>query len=184
MSESPIYRIEIEFRSSRALKLEELTGLAGAAYTQVAEPDEEAMDGDDPFDIVSPDLRVWAGQNPIGGLNPKPVYHAHLVWYTYFEESNLLGRTEQEADDLDWHCFASEDDAERLAQEWLEPNAWPVMSRAYVYTRMVVVPEWAYNYLNDDERDIPVDDFNEWLRDYIWDEEHRVAERMRVWLAS
>lgn len=183
MSEPTTYRIAIEFTTNRPLTIAELVDLGGQAWTQVHEPNEEQENVDDPYDTIDPDLRLWIGDNEVAGLNPTPVFHAHVAWYEFFDESND-GTLPQQADDVDWECFASEEEAERLAQSWLAPDAWAPMSRARVYVRMVVVPEWAYHYLNEDTRDIPVDDFSEWLSDYIWADEHRVAERMRVWLAS
>ena len=183
MSESPTYRLEIAFTTNRTLTLEELVHLGGIAWTQVNEPSEDWINEDEPYDTIDPVLSLWIGDDEVAGLNPEPVYHAHVAWYEFFDESND-GTLTQQADDVDWECFASEEEAERLAQSWLAPDAWAPMSRARIYVRQIVVPEWAYHYLNDDLRDIPVDDFSDWLSDYIWADEHRVAERMRVWLAS
>lgn len=183
MSEPITYRIAIDFTSNRPLTLEELIDLGGQAWTQVNEPSEEQPNEDDPYSTIDPVLRLWVGRNEVAGLNPVPVFHAHVAWYEFFEEGNE-GKTAQDANDLDWTCFADEAEAEALAQSWLAPDAWAPMSRARVYVRMIVVPEWAYRYLKDETSDIPVDDFSEWLSDYIWSEDNRVAERMRVWLAS
>lgn len=183
MSEPITYRIAIDFTTNRPLTLEELIDLGGQAWTQVHEPSEEQPNEDDPYDTIDPVLRLWVGNDEVAGMNPKPVFHAHLAWYEFFDESND-GTLPQQADDMDWHCFASESDAEEQAQRWLARDAWAPMSRVRVYVRMVVVPEWAYRLLNDEVVESPVEHFSEWLSDYIWADEYRVAERMRVWLAS
>jgi hypothetical protein len=183
MSQSPTYRLEIAFTTNRTLSLEELVHLGGHAWTQVNEPSEDWVNEDEPYDTIDPVLCLWIGDDAVAGLNPKPVYHAHVAWYEFFDESND-GTLPQQADDMDWHCFASEDDADHLSQSWLSPDAWAPMSRVRVYVRTIVVPEWAFRHLNDEIIDLPVDDFSDWLSDYIWADEHRVAERMRVWLAS
>ncbi len=183
MSEPITYRIAIDFTTNRPLTLEELVLLGGQAWTQVHEPSEDQPNEDDPYDTIGAQMRLWIGDNEVAGLNPKPVYHAHVAYYEFFDESND-GTLPQQADDMDWHCFANEAEAEALAQSWLTPDAWAPMSRARVYVRTVVVPEWAYRHLNDEIIDLPVEDFSDWLSDYIWAEENRVAERMRVWLAS
>jgi len=180
MSEPITYRIAIEFTTNRPLTIPELVDLGGQAWTQVHEPNEEQENMDDPYDTIDPDLRLWIGDNEVAGLDPKPVFHAHTTWYEFFEEGN----DSDDVDDVDWHCFANEADAEALAQKWLKPDAWAPMSRVRVHVTTIVVPEWAYRYLNEETTDVPVDDFSDWLSDYIWDKDHRIAERMRVWLAS
>jgi len=183
MSEPITYRITFDFTTDRPLTPEELVHLGGQAFTQIHEPSEDWLNEDEPYETHGVEMRLWVGDNEVAGWKREPVCHAHVAYYEFFDESND-GTLAQQADDMDWHCFAFEDDAETLAQSWLARDAWAPMSRVRVYVRMIVVPEWAYHYLNDDLRDIPVDNFSDWMSDYIWADEHRVAERMRVWLAS
>lgn len=184
MSEATNYRIAIDFRTDRPLTVEELVDLGGQAWTQVNEPSEEQPNEDDPYTTIDAELRLWIGENEVAGLNAKPVYHAHVAWYHFFEEGNP-GRTARDADDTDWHCFADEKEAEQMAQGWLADDAWERGCRAHVGVRMIVVPEWVFLYLNSsetsDEDDLV---WADWSSDEVWNEERRVGERMRVWLAS
>ena len=185
MSEAITYRIAIDFTTNRPLTLEELIDLGGQAWTQVNEPSEEQPNEDDPYSTIDAEMRLWVGKDEVAGLNPKPVYHAHVAYYELFEEGNL-GRTARDADDMGWYCFAEESQAEELAEEWLADDAWTKGSRAHVGVRMIVVPEWVNDYLRSS--DAGTEELNdrwlEWSQGEVWNEERRVGERMRVWLAS
>jgi hypothetical protein len=183
MSEPITYRITFDFTTDRPLTPEELVHLGGQAFTQIHEPSEDWLNEDEPYSTHGVEMRLWVGDNEVAGWKREPVCHAHVAYYEFFEEGHF-NRPSNEADDMDWHCFPNEAEADALAERWLGEDAWAKGSRVNVGVRMIVVPEWAYHYLNDDLRDIPVDNFSDWLSDYIWADEHRVAERMRVWLAS
>ena len=185
MSEPITYRIAIDFTTNRPLTLSELVDLGGQAWTQIHEPSEEQENEDDPYDTVDPVLRLWVGDSEVAGLDPKPVFHAHVAWYEYWEDGNWSNQ-KIDMDDTGWHCFAHESEAEELAEEWLAPDAWPEGSRANVGVRMIVVPEWDKDYLESSD---PIDSeleskWHEWSCKEVWNEERRVGERMRVWLAS
>jgi hypothetical protein len=171
------YRVGATFETETELPLSELVSLVRLL--------EDSIKFGRPscFEVTDLEVEGWMGENPVGGLNPPTDnLHAYLVWYEYFAKGNE-GTTVQESDDLDWHCFGTEEEAEALAQEWLAPEAWEEGSRVAVTIRWVSFPAWAVGFLNDDVRDIPVEDFNDWLSDEVWREERRVGERRRLWLA-
>lgn len=183
MSEPITYRIAFDFTTNRPLTLDELIDLGGQAYTQVNEPNEEQENEDDPYDTAGVEMRLWVGEDEVAGLNEKPVYHAHVAYFEFFEEGHF-NRPSDEADDFDWHCFADEAEAEALAEIWLAEGYWAKGSRVNVGVRMIAVPEWVHIYLESSKNDEEANDkWLEWSPGEVWNKERRVGERMRVWLA-
>ena len=183
MSEPINYRIAIDFTTNRPLTLDELIVLGGQAWTQVHEPADDEEESD-PFETIGVELSLYVGEDEVGGLNPKPVHHAHVAYYQYFEEGNP-GHTMQEASDVDWYCFADEAEAEATAERWLAAGAWSSTARVNVGVRIIVVPEWVSLYLQSSETSDEDDaTWADWSQDEVWNIERRVGERMRVWLAS
>lgn len=185
MSEPIVYRIATEFSTDRPLKIEELVSMARASLAQVVDSDEDSMD---PFRVVDPVLRVWAGDSEVAGLDPKPVNHVYVAFYEVFLEGNN-GDTKAEADEYGRMTFLED----RLAQEkadWYLENVEMILgvrrvagSRVKVGVRMVVVPEDIYSLLSahrwNEWAPEEQDRYSEWLANDLWNAQTRVAEHLR-----
>lgn len=177
------YRISIEFSTDRPLTVAEVSQLAWQASLQIEEPILQEQEKDNPFEVEEVALRAWMGDREVGGLNPMTPRIAYAVTYAIWENPSEDWHSET-ADDTDFHVFATEEEAERLADEWLHPEAWETGSRVQVWIRYISVPDWAIAYLQTEtptaEQEQEWDDF---VYEDLWNPSRRVGELMRVWRA-
>ncbi len=181
MSEPIVYKITTEFVTDRALKIEELVGMAQASYAQIVDPDAESMDPEDPFLVVDPVLRVWAGDSEVGGLNPKPVYHAYIAFYRAFRAGNE-GTAQDDADEYLEEYFLDGPDAEARSDFYLDHFEGETGSRIETGWRMISVPRDIYETMVASPwRDIADEDeyLARWRSLDLWNPKYRVAEHLR-----
>jgi hypothetical protein len=187
VSEPIVYKITTEFVTDRTLEIEELVALAQSSYRKVVEPDADSMDEDEPYVVVDPVLRVWAGDNEIGGLNPKPVYHVYLAFYEMYEKDNR-GTTRDVADDFYEECFISWDDANVRSDFYLDQYEGFDGVRIVSGVRMITVSARIHEILSKSDwgtsnwESWTLEDHKEWIRwceEERWNSDNRVAEHLR-----
>jgi hypothetical protein len=181
MSEPIVYKITTEFVTDRTLEIEELVALAQSSYRKVVEPDADSMDEDEPYVVVDPVLRVWAGDNEIGGLNPKPVYHAYIAFYRAFQAGNE-GTAHDDADEYLEEYFISQEHAELRSDFYLDHFDGETGSRIETGWRMISVPRDIYETIvTSPWRDIVDDDeyLARWRALDLWNPKYRVGEHLR-----
>jgi hypothetical protein len=181
MSEPIVYRVSIEFTTDHPLEIEELVALARSSYGKIVEPDADSMDPDEPYDVVDPVLRVWAGDSEVAGLRPQPVYHAYIAFYRAFEAGND-GNSHEDADEYLEEYFVSDAEASERSDLYLDKFEGEAGARIESGVRMISVSAEVYeiikscpwrNLLDDDEY------LARWRDLDLWNPKHRIAEHLR-----